>query len=379
MKSQRKTKLCLQHSNEGFVCHFGQAALAAFVALWMALPSTVKAEDAFIPRLINSSTVPANGDVNPYGVAFVPGSFPAGGAISAGDVLVTNFNNSSNLQGAGTTIVKLTPTGPLAISGAAVTYFTSPLPGLSTALGILKGGFVLVGNVPTTDGTFGTIGQGALQVLDAQGNIVQTWTDPNFLDGPWDLAIDDHGSKAHVFVSNVLNGTVARLDIAIASSGVTLLKKVTIATGYSHVPNAAALILGPTGLAFDRGTAKLYVASTADNAIFSISDADDRDSPVVQGTLIFSGGQLRGPLALRFAPNGNLLAANGDAVNSDVLFPSEIVEFTKQGRFVREYNVDSAQGGAFGLDTVLDGPGAFNYAAIDDVTNNLSVYELESR
>jgi len=345
----------------------------------MVFPSRAKAEGAFIPRLINSSTVPANGDVNPYGVAFVPAGFPSGGAISSGDVLVSNFNNGSNVQGAGTTIVKLTPTGPLAISGAAATYFTSPLSGLSTALGVLKGGFVLVGNLPTTDGTFGTIGQGALQVLDRQGNVVQTWTDSIFLDGPWDLAIDDHGSKAHVFVSNVLNGTVSRLDIAIAPSGVTLLKKVTIATGYSHVPNAAALILGPTGLAFDRETSILYVASTADNAIFAISDADDRDKPLVQGTSIISGGPLRGPLALRFAPNGNLLAANGDAVNSDLLFPSEIVEFTKHGRFVREYNVDSAQGGAFGLDTALEGSATFNYAAIDDITNSLSVYKLETR
>jgi hypothetical protein len=81
-------------------------------------------------------------------------------------------------------------------------------------------------------------------------------------------------------------------------------------------------------------------------------------------------------LALRFAPNGDLLAANGDAVNADVVHPSEIVEFTKSGRFVREYNVDASQGGAFGLDTVADSDGGFNYAAVDDVTNSMSVYRL---
>jgi hypothetical protein len=86
---------------------------------------------------------------------------------------------------------------------------------------------------------------------------------------------------------------------------------------------------------------------------------------------------LRGPLALRFAPNGNLLTANGDAVNADVLHPSEIVEFSVEGQFVREYNVDSSQGGAFGLDAVREGP--FNYAAIDDVANSLSVYRLGER
>ena len=33
-------------------------------------------DGAFIPKLINSSTVPMNGDLNPYGVAFVPQGFP---------------------------------------------------------------------------------------------------------------------------------------------------------------------------------------------------------------------------------------------------------------------------------------------------------------
>jgi hypothetical protein len=84
-----------------------------------------------------------------------------------------------------------------------------------------------------------------------------------------------------------------------------------------------------------------------------------------------------GPLALRFAPNGHLLAANGDAVNAAVTEPSEIVEFTRQGEFVRQYNVDSSQGGAFGIDTVAESePGEFNYAVIDDVTNSLAVYRL---
>ncbi len=355
--------------------------LFALVLVAGAVPAQTMAEasDAFIPRLVNSSTIPANGDVNPYGVAFVPNGFPAGGAIAAGDVLVSNFNNGANIQGMGTTIVQLTPSGPLAPPGTALTFFTSTLPGLSTALGVLQGGFVLVGNVSTADGTFGTIGQGAVQVVDRLGNVVQTWTDPTVLDGPWDLAIDDQGTQAHVFVSNVLNGTVARLDVAVASNGVTLLKKTTIAAGYTHVPNAAALVLGPTGLAYDANTDTLYVASTADNAIYAISNAAQRTSAVVQGNVVFAGTQLRGPLALRFAPNGNLLTANGDAVNADLFHPSEIVEFTKSGQFVREYSVDSSQGGAFGIDTVQDNSAAFNYAAIDDVTSNLSVYLLPGR
>jgi hypothetical protein len=355
--------------------------LLASLALGAARASI--AQDAFLPAAINSSTMPANGDVNPYGVAFVPDGFPSGGSIAAGDVLVANFNNSGNIQGTGTTIVSLSEHGPIAPPGAAVTFFTSKLTGLSTALGVLRGGFVVVGNVPTTDGTFATIGRGALQVLDRNGKPVATWTDPVFLDGPWDLAIDDHGNSAHIFVSNVLNGTVSRLDVSVGGGSVTLRSITTIANGYSHVPNAAAVVLGPTGLAFDALSDTLYVASTNDNAIYAVPDAQVRSSPTSKGALVFADEHLRGPLALRFAPGGHLLTANGDAVNADPLHPSEIVEFTSGGEFVREYNVDSSQGGAFGIDTrERDGtPGEsarrrFDFAVVDDVTNNLLLIRL---
>ena len=354
-----------------------RSAWAAGLCLLTAVTAASADESAFIPQLANSSTIPANGDVNPYGVAFVPAGFPNGGAINAGDVLVSNFNNSNNLQGTGTTIIQFTPSGVLAPPGNATTFFTSQEPGLSTALGVLRGGFVLVGNVPTQDGSFATIGTGALQVLDRNGKWLQTWTDPVLLDGPWDLALDDDGASAHIFVSNVLNGTVTRLDVAVSNKGVTLLKKVSLATGYTHAPNMAALVLGPTGLAFDERTDSLYVASTADNAIYRISQASHSSKAVNRGALVFADpDHLRGPLALRFAPNGNLLTANGDAVNADLEHPSEIVEFTTRGEFVREYPVDASQGGAFGLDTASGRHARFNYAAIDDVTNNLSVYRL---
>ena len=55
-----------------------------------------------------ASTVPGNGDVNPYGVAVVGRSQ---GILHRGSVLVSNFNNKANLQGTGTTIVQVSPGG----------------------------------------------------------------------------------------------------------------------------------------------------------------------------------------------------------------------------------------------------------------------------
>ena len=190
--------------------------------------------------------------------------------------------------------------------------------GLSTALGVLRGGFVLVGNAPTTgQGRFRS--QGALQVID-NGNPVQTLTDATFLDGPWDLAIDDHGGSAHIFVSNVANGTVSRLDVTVGAKHLTVIRMTTIAGGYTVQPNMAAVVVGMTGLAFDSGT--LYVASTGDNSIYAVPNAARATTPVRRGRLVFAGSQLRGPLALRFAPNGDLLTANGDAVNAATAHPA---------------------------------------------------------
>src|SRR6202167_1067653 len=55
-----------------------------------------------------STTVPANGDVNPYGVAQIPRSH---GNLIEGRFLISNFNNSTNAQGTGTTIVQIAPDG----------------------------------------------------------------------------------------------------------------------------------------------------------------------------------------------------------------------------------------------------------------------------
>ena len=351
--------------------------MATMICAAAGITAPAFAADAFIPQLHNTSTVPANGDENPYGVAFVPEGFPWGGTIKTGDVLVSNFNDNSNIQGNGTTIISFSPAGTVAPPGTANTFYSSPLIGLSTALGVLRGGFVVVGNVPTTGGAFPVL-QGALQVIDRNGKLVQTLTDPTFLDGPWDLTIDDHGGWAHIFVSDVANGTVSRLDVTVGAKHLTVTKMTTIGRGYTVQPNMAAVVVGPTGLAFDGRSGTLYVASTGDNSIYAISNASGATAAVHRGRLVFAGSQLRGPLALRFAPNGDLLAANGDAVNADTAHPSEIVEFTPAGHFVRQYDVDASQGGAFGLDVALDSDGAPNYAVVDDVTNSLSVYRLHA-
>jgi hypothetical protein len=321
---------------------------------------------------IQTSTIPANGDLNPYGVAFVPPEFPDGSPLSPGDVLVSNFNSSGNTQGTGTTIVSITPTGQQTL------FFqgTSPL-GLTTALGVLKKGFVLVGNLPTN--AQGSPQQGSLLILDKKGALLQTLTDPTFLDGPWDLAILDQGNSAIVFVSCVLNGTVTRIDLAINGNTISVKTKVTIASGYQFGLNQAALVVGPTGLVYDGVTGTLYVASTADNKIFAVPNAASAGQSKGTGNVIYNDpAHLHGPLGLVLAPNGHIISSQGDAINpsSNPAQQSEIVEFTKTGKFVNEFSIDSAVGAAFGIAINVDGHGGIQFAAVDDAMNSLTVYDL---
>jgi hypothetical protein len=299
------------------------------------------------------STIPANGDVNPYGVAFVPNGIPSGGLLNPGDILVSNFNNSTNLQGTGTTIVNIAPNGTQALfstQGASL--------GLDTGLAVLKSGFVLVANVPNNPQT--NVGtptspnpQGSILVLDKSGNLLQTFSDPIRLNGPWDLTVAvDRGSSATIFVSNVLSGTVWRVYLAIRPSSTTPIKvtgAVEIGSGFLHGASQAGFVAGPGGLAFNVTTDTLYVASQFDNSIYAIHNARHTRDQGTGKLLVSDPTNLHAPIGLVLAPNGNLIAANSDAFNVDPTQPSELVEYTQTGVFVARHSVDPANGGAFGL------------------------------
>jgi hypothetical protein len=88
--------------------HFDIFRVAAvMITVALALPGS----DAQTITTI-ASTISSNGDLNPYGVAQVPAT---SGALIKGDILVSNFNNSSNLQGRGTTIVQISPSGTVSL------------------------------------------------------------------------------------------------------------------------------------------------------------------------------------------------------------------------------------------------------------------------
>jgi len=284
------------------------------------------------------STTPANGDVNPYALWPVTQTV---GTVKAGDVLVDNFNNSSNYQGTGTTIVDVHPDGTTTVF-ADLAGAKSACPGgvgLTTAMVQLKTGWVIVGSLPSTNGVTTTAGQGCLLVVSPAGKLAETLTGA-YLDGPWDAAVKDDGDTATLFVTNTLVG-LAHSPTATASQGnvvrlslrqtATTPPKVTaeqvVASGMPETGDPTAFVKGPTGLALGaNGT--LYVADNLANSITAVPQALTRGSSAGTGTVLSSGGHLAHPLGLTFAPDGDLLAAN--ATNG------KIVEITTAGKQVGE-------------------------------------------
>jgi len=316
--------------------------------------------------------------VNPYGMAQVRRSQ---GNLIAGQILISNFNNSQNQQGTGTTIVEVAPNGTVTLFATLdATSLPGPCPGgvgLTTALVVLDSGWVIVGSLPTADGTSATAQAGCLIVLDAWGNPVETLYG-SLINGPWDMTAWEDEGRAKLFVTNVLNGTVAangavvnsgtvtRLDLVVPSHASPVLESITvIGSGLAERTDPNALVIGPTGVGLASNSSRLYVADTLNNRVTFIDDALERTSSAGTGRTLSEGGTLNAPLGLTVTPGGEVLTVNGGDGN--------ITEIDSQGRQVAHAALDSSgsppgAGALFGL--IFNAHGVYY---VDDATNTLNL------
>jgi len=341
-------------------------------------PNTTEDAKGFLekPRhhVMLSSTIPENGDQNPYALIVAQVST---GTIQAGDVLMDNFNDSSNLQGTGASVVDYNPTTKKLTTFAQIPKKLEGCPGgvgLSTAMTLLKSGWLIVGSTPSTNGTTATKGDGCLIILDNHGKVAGTISGPNIND-PWgNMAVIDRGDSATLFVSNtgfgvgapdpnwtvVNKATVLRIELAIADGKPPEVKSQTvIASGLSERAARDVFIIGPTGLALGPDGKTLYVSDALNNRVVSIPDAATRDSSAGVGTELTKDGLLHRPLAMILAPNGHLLVTNGR--NGQVV---EIDPATGKQLYAQWIDTDKAQvppgnGDLFGIALTPNGDGFY--------------------
>jgi hypothetical protein len=357
------------------------ALLAAGVALAPVAAASTPASfvGGFNTITTVASTVPHNGDLNPYGVAVVTRSE---GRLYRGNVLVSNFNSSANTQGTGTTIVEVAPNHTTKLfAQISAAHLPGKCPGgvgLTTALSILGNGWVVVGSLPTVAGDPATSKAGCLIVLNKWGQVVETFHGHG-INGPWDMTAISNGRLSALFVTNVLNGTVAangkvahggtvlRLVVTTPASGIPrLIAENTVGSGFKERTDPAALVIGPTGVGLGRnGT--LYVADTLNNRIAAIPNALFRQTSAGTGATVSKNGAIVAPLGLVTAPNGNILTVNSANGN--------LVETTPRGAQVSVKVLDSSgspagAGALFGLAVAPHGHGVY---FVDDATNTLDL------
>ena len=356
-----------------------------------------------------ASTLPSNSDVNPYGVFEVPRTT---GNLTKGHILVSNFNNSTNLQGTGSTIVDIAPNGGVSqfaqISAGAVQNDCPGGVGLTTALVVLRTGWVIVGSLPTSDGMSTTAQAGCLIVLDNMGNVAETFFG-SLINGPWDMNVEDGDHVAKLYVTNVLTGTVTpganamvpgpvvntatilRINLNVSETHMPSIESMTvIGSGFPARTDPGALVIGPTGVALSpvceaddlddcavRNEVRervLYVADSLNNRIAVIPDPSTRTDSAGTGHTLSSGGSLNDPLGLTVAPNGHILTVNGN--------DGFIIEITPQGHQIAKTLLDSSvapgtpppapgSGALFGLIFDVD----LGVVFVDDATNTLNVLQ----
>jgi hypothetical protein len=306
-------------------------------------PEGGSTETPFIGSLkittIGSTVDPKNGDQNPYGLAIAP---ITSGLMTAGDLMISNFNDAANVQGNGTTIEILHPT-----PGSKPTRFVQD-PSLKGCAGLAP---------DSQNNPWGAAYSANLAPFyTADGKIVSTLSKGPW-DGPWGEAyLAPAGTVAPFFVTtNAKNGSLVNVNLA----GTTF---VTTVTGFSI--NAGAVpgtIYGLSGPTYDAASDTLYVVDSNLNRVVAFAKYSTMKASAVKvdskgvfsgpsaalAKVVFSGAPLELPISAALLFNGHLVVGNTGGNKGQNL----LVEISPAtGKVVATQNLDNGVAGAlFGI------------------------------
>lgn len=290
---------------------------------------------------IGSTIDPHNGDRNPYGLTIAPAS---GGSITAGDLVVCNFNDAFNIQGLGTSVEVLKP-----VAGARPKRLIADARLTGCAAIAMGGAAPWIAALDANDNPI-VSPQGA--IADPINNF--PWT------GPWGQAFVAGPKSPPAFVagpknppafyeSNANDGSIVRINL---TTPFTFDK---IATGLPVNHGVPGNILAPSGLTYDSARDVLYVVDGAVNVVAAIhgpatipaggivvhgKDVEGRYASRVK--IVHYGAPLNAPISAALLFNGDLVVANtGD---------NRLVELSPEGRVVSARVLDTgAPGALFGI------------------------------
>jgi len=319
--------------------------------------------------VIGSTVDPINGDAGPRAISIVPKTY---GPLTAGQLLVCNFNDEDGTAGAGTTIELLKPA-----PSSQPTRFaqSSSIEGCDGDASIDK------------DAVYGSgLTSGEVVEFSDEGKIVGTYTGSPVADPLSDVSAAqiEKYAPAYIFVGSTTSGSITSISVGFYGTG----KALRVAKGFAVQDAGSAQALGPSGLQYDKQIDTLYIADGVTNTIVAFSHASDlleKDEIVVErggktfkcknpkttcATLIYSGSPLAAPYAAALLPNGNLIVANTEGT------ANTLVELTPQGQILDTKVVDSnPTQGVYGLAAI--GTNDSNTALFFSDTNSNTLQELE--
>jgi hypothetical protein len=289
---------------------------------------------------IGSTIDPLNGDQNPYGLDIAKSD---AGKLTAGDLVICNFNNAANVQGTGTTIVALHPH-----PGATPTRIAqnAALDGCDE-VALAPDDTIWASDFSANDNPLVAPGGALLTTLAG---------------GPWHHPFGEvfapHAGPfgiAAFYVTNAGDGSIVRIDIH--EHGPFTFD--VIAQGFPVNHGVPGSILGPSGLLYDSDHDRLFIVDGTDNSVVTfrhVSSIPAGGITVVgnffegpfrrRARVVFSGPPLNGPISAALLPDGHLVVGN----TLDPSGQNLMIELTRHGRVLDVKNVDSGAAGAiFGM------------------------------
>ncbi|MGB8964387.1 MAG: hypothetical protein WCB99_01985 [Candidatus Cybelea sp.] len=320
--------------------------------------------------VVIGSTVDAkSGDKGPRALSIV---VKTKGALTVGQLLVCNFENSAGVAGNGTTMELL-----------------NPKPGSQPIR------FIQSGSIKGCDGdaisrshtVYGAgLTSGDIAEISDKGALVRTYSG-NTIGAPFadsDALPEQSFSPEYIYAGTTASGGITSISIGFYGNGLAL----QVAKGFGVTKPSAQGELGPSGLQYNKGIDTLYIVDGVTNTLVAFSSASkllDKDEIIVKpggknftckhpsttcASLVYSGSPLDAPMASTLLPNGNLIVANTKGT------ANTLVELTPQGQVLDTKVVDTnSTQGVFGL--AAHGKNDSDTVLFFTDTNSNTVQELE--
>jgi hypothetical protein len=314
--------------------------------------------------VIGTLVDPKNGAGNPYGLTVVPFT---SGKLTAGDLLVCNFNAKSGVQGTGTSIVAIHPK-----PGAKPIHVSADKTLLGcNAIAIGNDDYIWAASMVANDNP----------VLDTSGNLFQNIKGKPF-NQPWgQVFAQPKNAPPAYYATNAGNGSIVRINLGAKFTYDVIATKFPVNHG---VPGTA---LAPSGLAYDASVDTLYFANGKNNTIVAFENVSKiKAGGIVAGKggtaftgasaksarIVFSGKPLNGPISTALLPNHNLIVGN----TLDPDGTNLMLEITPNGKLLATRNVDKGPAGAlFGIVATGTTDATTKIYFNDDNDNNLQVLQ----